>query len=124
VGFRRFANLVQLRVVTTGAKLARTFFTVSTSTPRMSVNGLRLGARDVIAPTFRSRLAQPSSRLPMPGANELSTVEWQNAHSDAHRLDATVGLAKAVTPSTAFNLSRAIVVAGSSRLTLPAASCL
>ena len=40
-----------------------------------SVNGLRFGARDTIAPTFRSRLAQPSSRLPMPGANELSTVE-------------------------------------------------
>ena len=39
------------------------------------MNGLRFGARDTIAPTFRSRLAQPSSRLPMPGANELSTVE-------------------------------------------------
>ena len=33
------------------------------------------GTRPMIAPTLRSRLAQPSSRWPMPGANELSTVE-------------------------------------------------
>src|SRR6266508_3896387 len=42
---------------------------------------------------------------------------------DAHRLDAAVGLAKAVTPTTAFSFSSAIVVAGSSRLTLPALIC-
>ena len=38
------------------------------------------GERATIAPTFRSMLAQPSSRLPIPGANELSTEEWQRAH--------------------------------------------
>ena len=32
-----------------------------------------------MAPTLRSRLGQPSSRWPMPGANESSTVEWQSA---------------------------------------------
>ena len=37
----------------------------------------------MIAPGFRSRLGQPSSRLPIPSANELSTVEWQRAR-DAH----------------------------------------
>ena len=87
------------------------------------MNGLRFGASDTIAPTLRSRLAQPSSRLPMPGANELSTVEWQNAHWMPIDLTLPSGLAKAVTPTTAFSLSSAIVVAGSSRLTLPAAIC-
>jgi hypothetical protein len=33
------------------------------------------GDSAMIAPTFRLRLAQPSRRLPMPGATELSTVE-------------------------------------------------
>jgi hypothetical protein len=33
------------------------------------VYGLTVGAEATIAPTFRSRFAQPSSRLPMPGAN-------------------------------------------------------
>src|SRR6202521_6338080 len=37
------------------------------------------GERATIAPTFRSVLAHPSSRLPIPGANELSTDEWQSA---------------------------------------------
>ncbi len=32
-----------------------------------------------MAPTLRSRLAQPSSRCPIPGAKELSTVEWHTA---------------------------------------------
>jgi len=35
----------------------------------------KLSLKITIAPTSRSRLAQPSSRLPIPGANELSTVE-------------------------------------------------
>ena len=43
-------------------------------------NGDRSGASEMIAPTLRSRFGQPSSRLPMPGANESSTVEWQSAH--------------------------------------------
>ena len=59
----------------------------------------------------------------MPGANELSTVEWQNAHWMPIDLTLPSGLAKAVTPTTAFSLSSAMVVAGSSRLTLPALIC-
>jgi hypothetical protein len=55
-----------------------------------------------MAPTLRSRLAQPSSRLPMPGAKELSTVEWQNAHCIPIDLTLPLGLAKAVTPTTAL----------------------
>ena len=43
------------------------------------MTGFRLGASETIAPTFRSWLGQPSSRRPIPGANELSTVEWQTA---------------------------------------------
>ena len=58
-----------------GPQLFRTVFTVSTSTPSRSLNGLRFGAVATIAPTFRSRLPQPSRRLPIPGANESSTVE-------------------------------------------------
>ena len=38
------------------------------------MNGLRLGARATIAPTFKSRLAQPSSRLPMPGASGFANA--------------------------------------------------
>ena len=87
------------------------------------MKGFRLGASDTIAPTLRSRLAQPSSRLPMPGAKESSTVEWQNAHWMPIDLTLPSGLANAVTPTTAFSLSSAIVVAGSSRLTLPALIC-
>ena len=33
----------------------------------------------MIAPGLRSRFGQPSSRLPMPGVTESSTVEWQMA---------------------------------------------
>src|SRR5262249_11290190 len=106
-----------------GPQLPSTFFTVSTSTPRRSVNGLRLGASDTIAPTLRSRLAHPSSRLPIPGANELSTVEWQNAHWIPIDLTLPSGFVKAVTPTTALNFRRPRVFGGSSRLTFPAASC-
>jgi hypothetical protein len=87
------------------------------------MNGFRLGAGETMAPTLRSRLAQPSSRLPMPRAKTLSTVEWQNAHWIPIDLTLPLGLAKAVTPTTAFAFSSAIVVAGSSRLTLPALIC-
>jgi hypothetical protein len=52
------------------------------------VNGFRFGASDSIAPTFRSRLAQPSSRFPIPGANELSTVQGDRTiHLAALKLD-------------------------------------
>ena len=37
------------------------------------------GERATIAPTFRSVFAHPSSRRPIPVANELSTEEWQSA---------------------------------------------
>jgi hypothetical protein len=33
----------------------------------------------MMAPTFESRLGQPSNRLLMPEAKELSTVEWHGA---------------------------------------------
>ena len=42
----------------------------------------------------------------MPGANESSTVEWQNAHWMPIDLTLPSGLVKAVTPTTAFNLSK------------------
>src|SRR5262249_6557784 len=63
-----------------GPQAPTAFFTVAASTPSRSVNGFRLGASETMAPTLRSRLAHASSRLPMPGENESSTVEWQNAH--------------------------------------------
>jgi hypothetical protein len=57
-----------------GPQLFKTLRTVASSTPRISENGATLGANAMISPTFRSRFAQPSSRAPMPGANESSTV--------------------------------------------------
>ena len=101
-----------------GPQLARTFLTVASSTPSRSVNGLRFGASDTIAPTLRSRLAQPSRRLPMPGANESSTVEWHSAHWMPIDFTLPSASAIAVTPTTALSLSSAMVVAGSSRFDL------
>src|SRR5215208_7691975 len=40
----------------------------------------RAGDNAIMAPGFKSRLDQPSSRLPTPAATALSTVEWQMAH--------------------------------------------
>src|SRR4029077_12991657 len=102
---------------------ASTFFTVASSTPRRSVKGLRLGASETMAPTFKSRLAQPSRRLPIPGAKESSTVVWQKAHWMPIDVMRPALSNLPVTPTTAFNLSRARVVAGSSRSTLPALIC-
>jgi hypothetical protein len=54
---------------------------------KRSTTGCRFGASATIAPTLRSRFAQPSSRWSMlaadiPGAlNEASTVEWQSEHA-------------------------------------------
>src|SRR3954447_19736295 len=62
-----------------GPQLASTFLTVASSAPSRSVTGLRFGASEITAPTLRSRLGRPSRRLPIPLANELSTVEWQTA---------------------------------------------
>ena len=75
-----------------------------------------------MAPGFRSRLAQPSSRLPMPGAKELSTVEWQRAQVMPTRVSASLPLTVSTVPlrpTTASSLSKATVVAGLARSTLP-----
>src|SRR3954468_4766385 len=104
-----------------GPQLARTFFTVGTSTPNWSTTGCRLGASETMAPTLRSRFGHPSSRLPMPGANELSTVEWQNAQVIPIDVRCRPELSKyPFTPTTAFSFNSVTVVAGSSRFTLPA----
>src|SRR3954471_4284383 len=63
-----------------GPHAARTFLTVAASTPSRSVTGLRFGASETIAPTWRSRLGRPSRRPPTPGATESLTVEWHTAH--------------------------------------------
>src|SRR4051812_23004174 len=107
-----------------GPHAARTFFTVAASTPKRSVMGLRFGASETIAPTFRSRLGHPSRRLPTPGATELFTVEWQTAHVSPTELIAPRRLKCGLTPTTALSLIRARVVAGESRFTLPAFSAL
>ena len=64
--------------------------------------GGRLGASAMIAPTSRSRFAQPSSRRPMPGAKESSTVEWQSAHWMPIERGCPSPSKKPVTPTTAF----------------------
>ena len=66
----------------------------------------------MIAPGLRSRLGQPSSRLPIPGATELSTVEWQMAHvmpTDLSCRPRTVP----TNPTTALSLINSTVMAGS-----------
>src|SRR3954468_2529530 len=103
-----------------GPQLARTFFTVGTSTPSASATGCKFGASETMAPTLRSRFAQPSSRLPMPGAKESSTDEWQNAHWIPIPESLPELSNFPVTPTTEFSLSNATVVAGSFKSTLPA----
>src|SRR4051794_32239558 len=103
-----------------GPQDARTFLTVGRSTPSRSVTGLRFGAAEMIAPTLRSRLGQPSRRWPMPGANELLTVEWQTAQVRPIELSRPVRVKWPLTPTTALSLSRASVVFGELRSTLPA----
>src|SRR5688572_15215356 len=72
----------------------------------------------MIAPTLRSRAAQPSRRRPIPGAKELSTVEWQSAQvMPTLRSCWPEGSKNPRTPTTAFSLRSASVVAGSSRST-------
>src|SRR6266545_164193 len=80
------------------------------------------GDRATMAPTLRSRLGQPSSRLPTPGAKELSTVEWHRAQVMPSRISVSVPPTVStvpLTPTTALSFSRATVVAGSVRLTVP-----
>jgi len=74
-GRRAFPSLSSSASKQPGPHPLNTFFRVAASTPRRSVKGLRFGASDTIAPTFRSLLAQPSRRFPMPGANEPSQGE-------------------------------------------------
>src|SRR5919198_4813885 len=103
-----------------GPQLARTLFRVPTSILSRSVIGFLFGARPTIAPTLRSRFGQPSRRLPIPGANELSTVEWQTAHVSPIDERVPPLLKKPFTPTTAFSFSRASVVRGLPRSTFPA----
>src|SRR6185369_18066892 len=56
---------------------------------------------------------------PIPGARELSTVEWHRLHCMPTERRLPLGLKKPVTPTTEFNLSNARVVEGSSRFTSP-----
>ena len=92
---------------------------VASSTPSGSVKGFRLGASETIRPTFRSWFGQPSSRLPIPGATESSTVEWQKAQVMPIELSVPPLLKMPLTPRTEFNFRSASVVAGPSRSTLP-----
>src|SRR5215216_3737720 len=102
-----------------GPQPASTFLTVAASAPRRSVTGLRLGASEITAPTLRSRLAQPSSRRPMPLANESSTVELHTAHVRPTERSVPLELKKPFTPTTALSLISASVVLGLLRSTLP-----
>ena len=104
-----------------GPQLARTARTVSVDTPSSSANGCRLGDRPMIAPTFKSRAGHPSSRWPMPGANELSTVEWQSAHWMPMLFKPPFPSLKPVTPTTALRSRSASVVSGEFKSTWPAA---
>ena len=82
----------------------------------------RAGDRAMMAPGLRSRLGQPSSRLPMPGANELSTVEWHSAQVMPTRVSVSTPLTVSTVPlrpTTAFSFSNVTVVAGLFRSTLP-----
>ena len=76
----------------------------------------------MIAPTLRSRLGQPSSRLPIPGANALSTVEWQSAQVTPTCVSVSLPLTVStvpLSPTTASSFSKATVVSGLFRSTLP-----
>src|SRR3954453_20603546 len=105
-----------------GPHAPSTRFTVETFVCRRFATGCRLGDRDTIAPTLRSRFAQPSSRFPMPGAKESSTVEWHRAHSMPTDFRFPAESKMPFTPTTEFSLRSARVTAGSSRGTLPAAT--
>src|SRR5215831_4402937 len=105
-----------------GPQLVSTVLTVATSTPRASAIGWRFGDRETIRPTLRSRLGQPSRRLPTPGANELSTFEWHSAQVNPTRVTVSLPFTFSTvpfTPITALSLTRATVVAGSVRLIVP-----
>ena len=56
----------------------------------------------------------------MPGANESSTMEWQDAQVRPTDVSRPPRSKKPLTPTTAFSFSNASVTAGSFRSTLPA----
>ena len=56
--------------------------------------------------------AQPSSRWPMPGANELSTEEWQSAQVMPTLVSCPASLTLPRTPTTAFSRNNSTVTAG------------
>src|SRR5215469_9453098 len=102
-----------------GPHALRTLCTVATLVFSSFAIGCRFGANPMMAPTFRSRLAQPSSRWPMPGTRELSTVEWHSAHSMPTELRLPLLPKKPLTPITESSLRSFSVTAGSFRLTCP-----
>ena len=104
-----------------GPQLRSTCFTCSCVTPRRLATGVRSGASDAIRPMSRSRFAQPSSRRPIPGWNESSTVEWQMAHWIPIDVSAP-SERNPFTPTTASRARSSSVTLGSSRLTSPASS--
>jgi hypothetical protein len=78
------------------------------------------GDSATIAPTFKSRFAHPSSRCPIPGANELSTVEWHNAHVTPTLVNWPNSFTVPLTPTTALSRSSSVVTVGLVRSTCPA----
>lgn len=79
-----------------------------------------ISVKEIMAPTFKSLFGHPSRRFPIPVAKELSTVEWQNAQvipNDLKEPDAESNAP--LIPTTAFSFSRASVVAGLFRSTVP-----
>ena len=80
------------------------------------------GDSAMIAPGFRSRLGHPSSLLPIPGANESSTVEWHRAQVTPTRVSVFLPLTTSTVPrrpTTASSSSSAKVVSGLARSMLP-----
>src|SRR5262249_17655760 len=89
------------------------------STFLVAVSAANAGDSATIAPTLRSRLGQPSRRLPTPGTNELSTVEWHSAQVKPTRVTVSFPPTFSTvpfTPITALSLTSATVVAGSGGL--------
>ena len=74
----------------------------------------------MIAPTFKSRLAQPSRQRTMPGANSSPTPQWQNER--VLPMDIKFFLLSKVppTPATALSCRSMSVAAKSLKFTLPA----
>src|SRR5262249_4102237 len=91
------------------------------STFLVAVSAANAGDSATIAPTLRSRLGQPSRRLPTPGTNELSTVEWHSAQVKPTRVTVSFPPTFSTvpfTPITALSLTSATVVAGAVGVTV------